>query len=134
MRKLLHIDLNELRCMTAGNWIYTGLQIENVPLYLAIEPAELEALTVVEDNSMALKTLTAKNPSEARGIRKALRAAGIKFEFKSAGKRRRKARRNPVRKRRSKASRERASLKKLQARARAILAPNYRLVKKRRRR
>ena len=31
-----------------------------------------------------LKTLVAKNPSEARGIRKALRAAGIKYEFKTA--------------------------------------------------
>lgn len=44
-----------------------------------------------------VKTLIAKNPSEARGIRKALRAAGLKFEFKSAGKKRRRV--NPKRKR-----------------------------------
>lgn len=45
---------------------------------------------------MRLKSLVAKNPSEALGIRKALRAAGIKFKFKSAGKPRRKAKRNPA--------------------------------------
>jgi len=44
-----------------------------------------------------IKRLTAKNPSEARGIRKALRAAGIKFEFKS--KRRATKKRNPAKKR-----------------------------------
>jgi hypothetical protein len=48
-----------------------------------------------------VKTLTAKNPSEARGIRKGLRAAGIKFEFKTAGKRRRKAKRNPAKKKKA---------------------------------
>jgi len=52
-----------------------------------------------------VKTLTAKNPSEARGIRKALRAAGIKFEFKSAGKRTRKPKRNPAKKKKAKAKR-----------------------------
>jgi hypothetical protein len=46
-----------------------------------------------------VRTLTAKNPSEARGIRKALRAVGAKYEFKTAGKRRRKAKRNPAKKR-----------------------------------
>ena len=47
---------------------------------------------------MAAKTLVAKNPSEARGIRKALKAAGVKFEFKST--RGRKKKKNPARKRR----------------------------------
>lgn len=46
-----------------------------------------------------LRTLTAKSPAEARGIRKALKAAGLKFEFKSAVKRRRK--RNPAKKKAS---------------------------------
>jgi hypothetical protein len=50
-----------------------------------------------ERSMVRVKTLTAKNPSEARGIRKALRAAGIKFEFKSAGKRHKKPKRNPER-------------------------------------
>ena len=55
-----------------------------------------------EGNSM--KTLTARNPSEARGIRKALKAAGMKFEFKStrAGVRKK---RNPSKKRRTKKAR-----------------------------
>ena len=56
---------------------------------------------------MAVKTLTAKNPSEARGIRKALRAVGAKFEFKTAGKRRKKAKRNPAKKTKKKASAKR---------------------------
>jgi len=50
---------------------------------------------------MRVRTLTAKNPSEARGIRKALRAVGLKFEFKTAGKRRKKAKRNPTKKRKA---------------------------------
>jgi len=46
-----------------------------------------------------IKTLTAKNPSEARGIRKALRAAGIKFEFKSTRRGGKTKKRNPAKKR-----------------------------------
>jgi len=54
-----------------------------------------------------IETLVAKNPSEARGIRKALKAAGIKFEFKATrgGKRRKK--RNPKKARRRKKSKAR---------------------------
>lgn len=51
-----------------------------------------------------LRTLTAKSPAEARGIRKALKAAGLKFEFKSAVKRRRK--RNPAKKKKASAKRK----------------------------
>jgi hypothetical protein len=47
-------------------------------------------------------TFVAKNPSEARGIRKTLRAMGAQFEFKPAGKRRKKARRNPAKKKAAK--------------------------------
>lgn len=60
-----------------------------------------------------MKTLVAKNPSEARGIRKALKAAGIKFEFKSTrGGKRKAKKRNPAKRktrrtRRSKARRRR---------------------------
>lgn len=62
---------------------------------------------------MAARRLIAKNPSEARGIRKAfsaLRAAGVKFksEFKTAGKRRKKARRNPAKKKSAKRRRTRS--------------------------
>jgi hypothetical protein len=63
---------------------------------------DFERITLIRGKGSMAKTLIAKNPSEARGIRKALRAAGIKFEFKSAGKRRRKARRNPAKKKTAK--------------------------------
>ena len=87
-------------------------------------------LTGRKENSM--RTLVAKNPSEARGIRKALKAAGMKFEFKStrAGVRKK---RNPSKKRRTRAARERAALKALQKRARAYLAPRLRVVSTRKR-
>lgn len=53
--------------------------------------------------------MTAKNPSEARGIRKALRAVGATFEFKTAGKRRRKkAKRNPAKKKKAQRSRSKS--------------------------
>ena len=46
---------------------------------------------------MKAMTIVAKNPSEARGIRKALKAAGLKFEFKSTRGRGKKKKRNPAR-------------------------------------
>ena len=46
-----------------------------------------------------VRRLTAKNPSEARGIRKALRALGQKYEFRAVGNGRAK-KRNPAKKRR----------------------------------
>jgi hypothetical protein len=58
------------------------------------------------------RTLTAKNPSEARGIRKALRAAGIKFEFKSGKKRKSTKKRNPAKKRTRRKSRGRRGASK----------------------
>lgn len=54
-------------------------------------------LTAAEGSDV--KTLTAKNPSEARGIRKALKAAGVKFEFKTTRRRAVKKKRNPVKRR-----------------------------------
>jgi hypothetical protein len=63
---------------------------------------DFERITLVRGKgNMAVRTLTAKNPSEARGIKKALRAMGAKFEFKTAGKRRKKAKRNPTKKRKT---------------------------------
>lgn len=55
-----------------------------------------------------VKTLVAKNPSEARGIRKALKAMNVKFEFTSAGKGTRHAKANPKKKRARKAKRKKA--------------------------
>lgn len=97
--------------MAAGNWVYSGLKIDGAPIYLTLEPEVVETVKLVCEDEM--KTLIAKNPSEARGIRKALKAAGLKFEFKTAGKRRKKARRNPAKKksakRRARRTRSKAS-------------------------
>lgn len=64
-------------------------------------PAKRFCMEGVLKSRIQGKRLIAKNPSEARGIRKALRAAGFKFEFKSGKKRRRKStkKRNPAKRR-----------------------------------
>jgi hypothetical protein len=58
---------------------------------------------------MKTRTLVAKNPSEERGIRKALRAAGLKFEFKRIRRRGKKKTRkkSAARKRRGRNARRR---------------------------
>jgi hypothetical protein len=61
-----------------------------------------------------IKTLTAKNPSEARGIRKALKAVGMKYEFKAMRPGRRK--RNPAKKKGKKKTTRRRSSRSLSRR------------------
>lgn len=56
-----------------------------------------------------IKTLTAKSAAEARGIRKGLAAAGVKFEFKSTRGVKRKKKKNPARPRRRKATKKKAA-------------------------
>jgi hypothetical protein len=58
-----------------------------------------------------VKTLVAKNPSEARGIRKALKAMGLKFEFKSPSRRPAKKKRNPAKPRRRARSKSKSKAK-----------------------
>lgn len=59
----------------------------------------LKVTSFMEGFYMRLKTLRAKNPSEARGIRKALRFLGVSKKFKFTGKPAK--RRKPAKKRKA---------------------------------